>query len=168
MSVILFLVFAFVAVICAVSMVFQRHPIMSALSLVGVMCSLAVLYLLLGAEFIAATQVIVYAGAIMVMFLFVIMLLNTGAERKVNGRSLISKLIGIPIFLVFVGTISYLIQRFYMNAEAPVIFGNFTGGGPKEVGMRLFTQYLLPFEVTSILILIAILGAVVLGRKELD
>lgn len=168
MSVILFLVFAFVAIACAINLVFQRHPIISALSLVGVMCSLAVLYLLLGAEFIAATQLIVYAGAVMVMFLFVIMLLNTGAERKAPGRSLISKIIGIPVFLSFVGVISFLIQKSYANADASMVFGSFTGGGPKEVGMSLFTQYLLPFEVTSILILIAILGAVVLARKEID
>ncbi len=168
MSALIFLIFAFVAIACAINLVVQRHPIVSALSLVGVMCSLAVLYLLLGAEFIAATQVIVYAGAIMVMFLFVIMLLNTGVESKVPGKSLLSKIIGIPVFLVFVGVIAYLIQRHYVNAEAPVIFGNFTGGGPREVGLRLFTQYLLPFETTSILILIAILGAVVLARKELD
>ncbi len=168
MSVILFLLFAFIAVACAINLVLQRHPIISALSLVGVMGSLAVLYLLLGAEFIAAAQLVVYAGAIMVMFLFVIMLLNAGAERKIPGRSLLSKVIGIPVFVLFLGIVGFLIQNSYVNANVPVIFGNFTGGGPKEVGMSLFTQYVLPFEVTSVLILIAILGAVVLARKELD
>ena len=82
MDVILFLVFAIIAVVCAINVVVQTHPIASALSLVGVMGSLAVLYLLLGAEFIAAAQVIVYAGAIMVLFVFVIMLLNAGAEAR--------------------------------------------------------------------------------------
>ena len=80
MDVILFLVFALIAVVAAVNVVVQTHPISSAISLVGVMGSLAVLYLLLGAEFIAAAQVIVYAGAVMVLFVFVIMLLNAGAE----------------------------------------------------------------------------------------
>jgi NADH-quinone oxidoreductase subunit J len=168
MSVILFGLFAFVAVACAINLVLQKHPITSALSLIGVMCSLAVLYLLLGAEFIAATQIIVYAGAIMVLFLFVIMLLNAGAERPVPGRSLLSKIAGIPVFVLFTGVIAYLIQNTYGNANVPVDFGAFTGGGPREVGRSLFTQYLLPFEVTSVLILIAILGAVVLARKEID
>jgi len=85
MDAILFLAFAFVAVGCAVNLVLQKHPVSSALSLIGVMGSLAVLYLLLGAEFIAAVQLIVYAGAIMVLFVFVIMLLNAGAESK-RGR----------------------------------------------------------------------------------
>ena len=85
MDVILFLIFALIAVVCAINVVVQTHPISSAISLVGVMGSLAVLYLLLGAEFIAAAQVIVYAGAIMVLFVFVIMLLNAGAEGA-NGQ----------------------------------------------------------------------------------
>ena len=168
MDAILFLAFAFVAVACAVNLVLQKHPVSSALSLIGVMGSLAVLYLLLGAEFIAAVQLIVYAGAIMVLFLFVIMLLNAGAERKVKGRSLISKLIGIPAFLAVVGVVAWLIETRYVNAGALVHFGGFTGGGPLEVGRSLFTTYLLPFEVTSVLILIAILGAIVLARKEFD
>jgi NADH-quinone oxidoreductase subunit J len=168
MSVILFLVFAFVAVAAAINMVVQRHPINSAISLIAVMASLAVLYLLLGAEFIAASQVIVYAGAIMVLFLFVIMLLNAGAERPGRGGSRLAKLAGIPIVAVFLGVIGFLIRRHYAGADHPVEFGAFTGGGPADVGMLLFTTYLLPFFVTSVLILIAIMGAVVLGRKELD
>ena len=90
MDVILFLAFAAIAVVCAINVVVQTHPISSAVSLIGVMGSLAILYLLLGAEFIAAAQVIVYAGAIMVLFVFVIMLLNAGAEEK-KGRSFIRR-----------------------------------------------------------------------------
>src|SRR5512135_3192754 len=101
LDVILFVVFAFIAVVSAVSLVVQTHPIASALSLVGVMGALAVLYLLLGAEFIAAAQMIVYAGAIMVLFVFVIMLLNAGAEKRGAGRSRIVKWVGIPIFALF-------------------------------------------------------------------
>ncbi len=97
MDVILFLAFAAIAVVCAVNLVVQTHPISSALSLIGVMGSLAVLYLLLGAEFIAMAQVIVYAGAIMVLFVFVIMLLNAGEESK-KGRSLAVQLVGVPGF----------------------------------------------------------------------
>src|SRR6266511_4199207 len=98
MDVILFLIFATIAVVCAINVVVQTHPIASALSLVGVMGSLAVLYLLLGAEFIAAAQVIVYAGAIMVLFVFVIMLLNAGAEVK-RGRSFMVQFLGLPMLI---------------------------------------------------------------------
>jgi NADH-quinone oxidoreductase subunit J len=166
MDVILFLIFAIIAVMCGISVVVQTHPIASALSLIGVMGSLAVLYLLLGAEFIAAVQVIVYAGAIMVLFVFVIMLLNAGAEAS-RGRSLLAQVLGIPLLVLFLGLISYFIQRVFPGG-APVVFGAFTGGTPLEIGRALFTQFLLPFEVTSVLILIAILGAIVLARKELD
>lgn len=168
MDAILFLVCAVIAVGCGVNLVLQRHPVSSALSLIGVMGALAVLYLLLGAAFIAAVQLVVYAGAIMVLFLFVIMLLNAGAERKVPGRSLVSRLIGLPVFVIFLGVVGWFIETRYANAGALVHFGAFTGGGPREVGRSLFTTYLLPFEVTSVLILVAILGAVVLAREEID
>src|SRR3954462_5700354 len=96
---ILFLIFAAIAVISAISLVVQTHPIASALSLIGVMGSLAVLYLLLGAEFIAAAQLIVYAGAIMELFIFVIMLQNADAEHG-RSRSKFVKWLGIPLFTV--------------------------------------------------------------------
>jgi NADH-quinone oxidoreductase subunit J len=166
MDAILFLVFALIAVVCAINVVVQTHPISSALSLVGVMGSLAVLYLLLGAEFIAAAQVIVYAGAVMVLFVFVIMLLNAGAETR-QGRSYMVQLLGVPLLIAFLGLTAYFVQRIYPAADA-VRFGGFQGGGPVEIGRALFTTYLLPFEVTSILILIAIVGAIVLARKEID
>src|SRR5881227_4099597 len=100
MELILFLLFAAIAVGCGINLVVQTHPISSALSLIGVMGSLAVLYLLLGAEFIAMAQVIVYAGAIMVLFVFVIMLLNAGAESK-KGRSYMVQLLGVPLLIAF-------------------------------------------------------------------
>jgi NADH-quinone oxidoreductase subunit J len=167
MDIFLFLLFASIAVVCGVSVVVQTHPITSALSLVGVMGSLAVLYLLLGAEFIAAAQVVVYAGAIMVLFVFVIMLLNAGGEAKNVGRSQMVRWLGIPLFTIFVGLLSYIVQR-AVPAGPGVSFGQFTGGTPRDVGRLLFTQYLLPFEATSVLVLIAILGAVVLARKEIE
>ncbi len=168
MDPILFLIFAFIAVASAVSLVVQTHPIASALSLIGVMVSLAVLYLLLGAEFLAAAQLIVYAGAIMVLFIFVIMLLNAGAERK-SGKSKIVKFFGIPLFACFIGLLSYIIQGALpaVPGTRPVKFGAFTSGTAQDIGRQLFSTYLLPFEVTSILILIAIVGAIVLARKEI-
>jgi NADH-quinone oxidoreductase subunit J len=166
MDVFLFLLFALIAVVCAINVVVQTHPIASAISLVGVMGSLAVLYLLLGAEFIAAAQVIVYAGAIMVLFVFVIMLLNAGAEAQ-RGRSFVVQLLGAPLAIALLGLLTYFVQRMFPHA-APVVFGRFRGGTAADVGRALFTRYLLPFEVTSVLILIAILGAIVLARKELE
>jgi NADH-quinone oxidoreductase subunit J len=165
MDAILFLVFAVISVACGISMVVQRHPISGALSLIGVMGSLAVLYLLLGAEFIAAAQLFVYAGAIMVLFIFVIMLLNAGKE-KVPVKGWAVTIAGVPLLVMLLGMFSYMIQRAFPKSPA-VKFGAFMGGGPREVGMAVFTQYVLPFEVTSALVLIAIIGAVVLARKEI-
>ncbi len=166
MDVILFLVFAIIAVVCAINVVVQTHPISSALSLVGVMGSLAVLYLLLGAEFIAAAQLIVYAGAIMVLFIFVIMLLNAGAEGP-RGRSVIPGALGGLLLILLLVPLAYFVQRWY--PDNPIVkFGAFQGGTALAVGRALFTTYLLPFEITSLLVLIAIIGAVVLARKELD
>jgi NADH-quinone oxidoreductase subunit J len=164
-NVIVFLVFAIVAVVAAINVVVQTHPISSALSLIGVMASLAVLFLLLGAEFIAAAQLIVYAGAIMVLFVFVIMLLNAGAE---DTKGIGSKAIyfGAPLLILFLGLISWVIQALFPHTTR-VSFGAFHAG-PAEVGKALFTDYLLPFEVVSVLILIAIIGAIVLARKEVD
>jgi NADH-quinone oxidoreductase subunit J len=166
MTVIFFLVLAAVAIICAISLVAQTHPISSALSLIGVMGSLAVLYLQLGAEFIAAAQLIVYAGAIMVLFVFVIMLLNAGAERAEKNVPLAGRFIGILLIAALLGVISFTVQAILPKAEG-VVFGAFRGGTAADVGRRLFTGYLLPFEVTSVLILIAIAGAIVLARKEI-
>ncbi len=173
MDAILFFLFATIAVICAINLVLQTHPVSSALSLIGVMGSLAVLYLLLGGEFIAAAQLIVYAGAIMVLFLFVIMLLNSGAEaRTTKNRYLM--FLGLPLLVLLAGIIGYFIQV-YMPASELVKFGSWPSGPGKpafgstqNVGITLFTSYLLPFEITSVLILIAIFGAIVLARKEID
>jgi NADH-quinone oxidoreductase subunit J len=161
----IFLIFSVIAVVCAINVVVQRHPISSAISLVGVMGSLAILYILLGAEFIAAAQVIVYAGAVMVLFVFVIMLLNAGEESR-KGRSLVAQLLGIPFLVAFLGIAAYLGRSIYPGVS--VVFGGFTGGSAHDIGIALFTTYLLPFEITSLLVLIAIVGAVVLARKELD
>jgi NADH-quinone oxidoreductase subunit J len=166
MDIFFFALFAIIAVICGISVITRTHPIASALSLIGVMCSLAVLYLLLGAEFVAMVQIIVYAGAIMVLFIFVIMLLNAGAETG-RGRSLTAQIMGVPALIAFLGAIVFSIRRLFPTGSN-VVFGAFTGGTVEKFGHALFFQYLLPFEVTSILILVAILGAIVLARKEID
>ena len=165
MTTLIFLIFAGIAVFCGISLVVQTHPIASALSLIGVMGSLAVLYLQLGGEFIAAAQVIVYAGAIMVLFVFVIMLLNAGAESTTFHASRFVKYLGIILLAAFLGLISFVIQAALPKTEG-VVFGVFQGT-TADIGHKLFTAYLLPFEVTSVLILIALVGAIVLARKEI-
>jgi NADH-quinone oxidoreductase subunit J len=157
----LFLFFGAICVAGAINLLAQRHPIDSALSLVVVMASLAAEYLLLGAEFVAAVQVIVYAGAIMVLFVFVIMLLNAGAEEHTKG-SRVATLIGIPSVVIGGVLVAWvLIHR--VNA-LPVPIGA-EPGDPRDIARILFHDFLLPFEITSILIMIAILGAVVLASR---
>src|SRR5947209_12749589 len=104
----LFIVFGLICLAGAINLLVQRHPINSALSLVVVMASLALIYLLLGAEFVAAIQLIVYAGAIMVLFVFVIMLLNAGAEERSRG-SRVALFLGVPGVIVLAGTVAYLL-----------------------------------------------------------
>ena len=158
---IIFLVFGAICAAGAINLVAQHHPIDSALSLVVVMGSLAVEYLLLGAEFVAAVQVIVYAGAIMVLFVFVIMLLNAGAEEPTKG-SRIALLLGVPGMLIGSVLIGWvLVER---SGTGSVQAGALPGS-PRVIGWLLFHDFLLPFEVTSILVLIAIMGAVVLASK---
>ncbi|MCZ2155631.1 MAG: NADH-quinone oxidoreductase subunit J [Bryobacterales bacterium] len=166
MDLILFSLLAIVAVGCAISLVMQTHPISSAISLIGVMVSLAGLYLLLGAEFIAAAQIIVYAGAIMVLFTIVIMLVNTKSEEPGRMGNL-SRLLGLPLLFVMVGLMAVVLVQ-VSPPTRNVVFGEFSGGGPGDIGILLFTKYVLPFEATSVLILVAITGAVVLALKEMD
>ena len=166
MDSVLFIIFAVVAIVCAFNLVLQKHPISSALSLIGVMGSLAVLYLLLGAEFIAMAQMIVYGGAVMVLFIFVIMLLNAGTEKSSN-KSWFAQIAGLPLLLAFVALMGFLI-RGVLPPMRSVVFGSWVGGTAEHIGQMLFTEYLLPFEVISVLILIALLGAVVLAQKEIE
>jgi NADH-quinone oxidoreductase subunit J len=167
MEIALFLIFGLLAVAGALNLLFQRHPINSALSLVVVMMSLAVLYWSLGAEFLAAAQVIVYAGAVMVLFIFVVMLLNAGEEERSHG-SKIAYIAGIPgaaaIFCLL--SFVFLSERNAFGSSNVGGYLNHITSNISEISTILFTKLLLPFEVTSILILVAILGAVVLARKE--
>jgi NADH-quinone oxidoreductase subunit J len=167
MQLALFIIFGALALAGALNLLLQRHPIHSALSLVVVMMSLAVLYWSLGAEFLAAAQVIVYSGAVMVLFVFVIMLLNAGEEQDTQG-SHVAYSVGLP----GAAAIFCLLSFVFLSERAAL--GSINVGGSlsntadniSELSAVLFTKLLLPFEVTSVLILVAILGAVVLARKE--
>jgi NADH-quinone oxidoreductase subunit J len=160
----LFLIFGALALGAALNLLIQRHPIDSALSLIVVMGSLAVEYMLLGAEFVAAIQVIVYAGAIMVLFIFVIMLLNAGVEERTPKASRVAYLFGLP-GVVLVGVITAWVLITHDPASNKVIVGELYGSG-HDIGRLIFRPYLLPFEITSVLVLIAIMGAVVLARRD--
>ena len=170
---VLFLAFGAVAVAGAVNLLVQRHPINGALSLIAVMAALAGEYLLLGAEFVAAIQVIVYAGAIMVLFVLTIMLLNAGEEERTRG-SRVATLLGIPGMLLGSVLVAWVVVRHSGTENVPAgvwpdrlsgVSARSVPGSPHTIGPLLFHEFLLPFEVTSILILIAIMGAVVLASK---
>ncbi len=167
MQLALFLIFAAICVAGALNLLLQRHPINSALSLVVVMMSLAVIYWTLGAEFLAAAQVIVYSGAIMVLFTFVIMLLNAGEEVRTRG-SKAAYFAGLPGVVGIFALLAYTFMHERATLGYAHLGGGLTNGSSNltEISRVLFTDLLLPFEVTSILILVAILGAVVLAKKE--
>ena len=158
---ILFLFFGAICVAGAVNLLVQSHPINSALSLIAVMASLAVEYLLLGAEFLTAVQIIVYAGAIMVLFVITIMLLNAGKEEHTEG-SRVAILFGVPGVLIGAMLVGWTVL-FHSNTRSVPIGA--LKGDPRAIARLLFHDFLLPFEVTSVLILIAIMGAVVLASR---
>jgi len=164
-DVIIFLGLAAVAIASAVSMLISRNAIYSAIFLVMNFITVAVLYLLLNAAFIALVQVTVYAGAIMVLFLFVIMLL--GAEHVETSRKLPWQLPVALIFgLILVGEFGLMLYT-RMDVLAESVQSVVEGfGSPASVGSELFRTYLIPFEITSVLLLVAMVGAIVLSRNE--
>jgi NADH-quinone oxidoreductase subunit J len=160
---IVFFALAAIAVLGAISLILQKHPIHSALSLIVVMVALAGLYLLMGAEFVAAAQIIVYGGAIMVLFVFVIMLLNAGAEERTSFSSL-AKFAGLPLAIALMGCLAAAVagstERVQVAAQS---------GAPaptKVLASQLFQEFVYPFELTSFLILVAIVGAMVLAQRD--
>ena len=162
---ILFFVLAAIAIVAAISMLISKNAIYSAMFLVLNFITIAIIYLLLNAAFIAMVQVTVYAGAIMVLFLFVIMLL--GAEQVEKGKSIAWQP---PLAILLAGLLVLEFAYILFSREQglleafKVIPAGF--GGPGSIGTLLFDRYLIPFEVTSILLLIAMVGAIILTRKE--
>lgn len=164
MLALLFILFAGLAVGCAISMVAQRNPLYGAISLIGVFISLACLYVTLAAPFIAAVQVIVYAGAIMVLVVFVIMLLNVEEEERKPLRLRFLVPIAIGLAGVLFAETAFII--FFVRESPGTPVRNISDVGlTASIGSGLFTTYLLPFEVTSILLLMAVVGAMTLARR---
>ena len=146
-------------------MVAQRNPLYSAISLIGVLLSLACLYVMLAAPFIAAVQVIVYAGAIMVLVIFVIMLLNVEDEEPRRNRLAFLAPVAIGLAAVLIAETAFILYSVQASAFTPR--ENVSNVGlTSSVGAGLFTEYLLPFEVTSVLLLMAIVGAMSLARRS--
>jgi len=164
MLALLFILFAGMAIGCALGVVAQRNPLYSAISLIGVFVSLACLYVMLAAPFIAAVQVIVYAGAIMVLVVFVIMLLNVEEEEHRRTRLKFLLPVAIGLSAIFIAEVAFILMTVAPTRVTPATAGT-SVGVTHSIGSQLFTQYLLPFEITSILILMAIVGAMTLARR---
>jgi len=167
METLFFLIVAATAVICSILVITNKNPLNSALSLIMTFFCLATLYVMLEAPFMAAIQIIVYAGAIMVLFVFVIMLLNVRTESARRGKH--------ALFLGTMTGLLLLIQTWYVvgrssltGMKGPVDSALIAKAGHTELlGTALFTDFLLPFEITSILLLVAMVGAVILSKKKL-
>jgi NADH-quinone oxidoreductase subunit J len=164
---ILFAMFAGVAIGCALGVIFHRNPVHCALLLVGVLLSLAGVFILLHAQFVAALQVIVYAGAIMVLFLFVVMLLNVRGETPLLTPGA-AKGFGFLFGLIVAAELLWIVLlpggpegAAPVPAPLPADFGS-----PAGIGRLLYTTWLYPFEITSILLLVAVVGAVVLAKRK--
>jgi NADH-quinone oxidoreductase subunit J len=164
MLALLFIIFGGFAIGCAISMVVQRNPLYSAISLIGVFVALACLYVLLAAPFIAAVQVIVYAGAIMVLVIFVIMLLNVEEEAPRQTRLRFLVPLAVVLAAILIAEAAFILFS-VQTAETAQVVPDANVGLTSQVGVGLFTKYLLPFEITSVLLLMAIVGAMSLARR---
>lgn len=166
----LFIIFAVIAVASALNILLQRNPLYSALSFIGTLVSLSALYVTLRAQFIAAIQVVVYAGAIMVLFIFVIMLLNVPKDQPQIEKQKGLRYLAIPFAGLLIAEMFYVLRPLDQQAIRVIAAesADKAVGTTWSIGTNLFTDYLLPFEVTSVLILMAVVGAMVLARREGD
>ncbi|HUE80985.1 MAG TPA: NADH-quinone oxidoreductase subunit J [Pyrinomonadaceae bacterium] len=165
MLALLFILFAGLAIGCAIAVVVQRNPLYSAISLIGVFIALACLYLLLAAPFIAAVQIIVYGGAIMVLVVFVIMLLNVEEEVRRPTRLVFLVPTAFGLAVVLIAQVAFILYSVHGSPLTPREVVSDTGLSA-SIGIGLFTKYLLPFEITSILLIMAVVGAITLARRS--
>ncbi len=160
-----FVAASLIAVFAALAMLISRSPVQSALWLILVMLCVAGLYVTLNAEFIAVVQVLVYAGAIMVLFLFVIMLLNLSAVPEVD-RIDMKKGVGFVLFTVIMAQMVYVTATTSESLSSAVV--NTETGSALNIAEALFTRYVLPFEIIGILLLVATVGAVMLAKRTFE
>src|SRR3954470_23110439 len=159
----LFFLFAGFAIMCAISMVYHKNPLYSAVSLVGVFIALSCIYVMLAAPFIAAVQILIYAGAIMVLVVFVIMLLNLddqGTKNRLRYLWALGGGLGV-VLLVQTLFIFYAVMKAPQQASDQAV----TVGKTLSIGQSMYTIYLLPVEIVGVLLLMAIIGAVILARR---
>ncbi|HQZ96818.1 MAG TPA: NADH-quinone oxidoreductase subunit J [Pyrinomonadaceae bacterium] len=162
-STVLFFMFAGLAIASAISMVYHKNPLYSAISLVGVFISLSCIYVTLAAPFIAAVQILIYAGAIMVLVVFVIMLLNMDEDRPLNRLKYLYALGGGLGVLLLAQTFFI----FYAVMRAPNVPADqaLSAGKTMTIGQAMYTEYLLPVEIVGVLLLMAVIGSVILARR---
>jgi NADH-quinone oxidoreductase subunit J len=161
----LFFFFAILAIASALAMVFNKHTVNSALFLVLNLLSLAGIYLLMEAQFLAVVQILVYAGAIMVLFLFVIMLLNLESESKLFSSVAVKEIVVVLLSAAILAQLMYSISDWFnLSGNNPIALGEL--GTVEAVGDVLYTTYLLPFEVTAILLTAAVVGALVIAQRK--
>jgi len=168
MQAVFFYLLAAVSVVSALLVVTRRSPVTSALFLVLNFFALAGLYLTLHAQFIAVIQILIYAGAIMVLFLFVILLLNLGDSKSLREVISVRKIAGIGLSAALLLEIVYILGFKTTDLPDGDISRGLEIGTVENIGEKLFTEFLLPFEITSILLLAAIVGAVVMAKRKLD
>ncbi len=159
----IFFLFAGLAIACAISMVYHRNPLYSAISLVGVFISLSCIYITLAAPFIAAVQILIYAGAIMVLVVFVIMLLNLDDDKPLNRLKYLYAVGGGLGLILLVQT--FFVFYAVMRAPKQTVDTEVTVGKTLSIGTAMYTQYLLPVEIVGILLLMAVVGGVILARR---
>ena len=164
MEVAVFILFALLAVVSAVAVVSHPNPIYSVMSLVITLISLAVMFILLGAPFIAAIQILVYAGAILVLFLFVIMLLNVERDKSIERSGLFQKVVALIGAALFTGILAGLFWRDSASQQVAALTEQ--GISLESLSQRLFESYLLPFEMIGLLLLAAVIAATVLARPH--
>lgn len=160
---VLFFLFAGLAIASAISMVYHKNPLYSAISLVGVFISLSCIYVTLAAPFIAAVQILIYAGAIMVLVVFVIMLLNLDDDKPLNRLRYLYALGGGLGVLLLAQT--FFIFYAVMKAPNHVVDPNTTAGKTMDIGRAMYSEYLLPVEIVGVLLMMAVIGAVILARR---
>lgn len=162
-SSVLFFLFAGFAIACAISMVYHKNPVYSAISLIGVFISLSCIYVTLAAPFIAAVQILIYAGAIMVLVVFVIMLLNLEEDQPLNRLRYLYA-VGGGLGLILLAQ-TFFIFYAVMKAPQQAVDMDQTVGRTLSIGEGMYTEYLLPVEIVGVMLLMAIIGGVVLARR---
>jgi NADH-quinone oxidoreductase subunit J len=162
LAILFFILVGAISVASAIGVVASRYPVHSALFLLTNFSALAVLYITLNAQFLAAAQVIIYAGGIVILILFVIMLIGSEKIEGQAGHRIWAPYAGIVLGVIMLATMTYSLTEAFSGVEPSAVAVE--GGVPEALGMTLYTRYILPFELAAVLLLVALLGALLVGR----